>query len=48
MHYINVWNVQIMNEFCTISITKLWDAKFVMWLFNQQPYYPTNKLLANY
>jgi hypothetical protein len=48
MHYINVWNIQIMNEFCMNSITKLWYAKFVMWMFSQQSYYPTNKLLANY
>jgi hypothetical protein len=30
MDDINVWNIQ-MNEFCMISITKLWDAKFVIY-----------------
>jgi hypothetical protein len=33
MHSIIVWNVQILNEiFCIISIIKLWDVKFVMYV----------------
>jgi hypothetical protein len=30
MQDINVWNIW-MNEFFMISITKLWDAKFVIY-----------------
>jgi hypothetical protein len=41
MHDISTWNIQIMNDkFCMISIIKLWDAKFLIFLMEKWAKWP--------